>query len=328
MRPRLTPAVADVRRAVRDSLSEVSSGELVLVAVSGGPDSMALAAGLAFEGPRLGLRIGAVIVDHQLQEVSGEVAARTAAKLQEIGFGDVHVIKVTVEGTNEAAAREARYHALDDAAKELGASYVLLGHTLNDQAETVLLGLARGAGARSLAGMREANGRYLRPLLGISRETTLAASEALEPWHDPHNESEKFTRVRVRKTVMPVLEEELGPGVAEALARTAEQLCEDADYLDEVALAEYHAIVALGPTYLNLPVADLAELPHALRFRVLKHAIEVLGGQPQRVHVLAVNELIEDWHGQKELTLPGVRVVRKSEQLELKTTKTLKPGAC
>jgi tRNA(Ile)-lysidine synthase len=105
-------------------------------------------------------------------------------------------------------------------------------------------------------------------------------------------------------------------------------LREDADYLEEVALAEYHSMVRLGPTALSLPVTELAELPNAIRFRVLKHALEVLGSSPQRVHVLAVNELIIDWHGQKELTLPGVRVVRKSEQLELKTTKTLKPGAC
>ena len=328
MRPRLTPAVAEVRRAVREALADGNQNDLVLAAVSGGPDSMALAAGLAFEGPRLGFRIGAVIVDHQLQAVSGEVAEQTAAKLRELGFAEVHIKKVTVAGSNEAAAREARYHALDELANELDARYVLLGHTLNDQAESVLLGLARGSGARSLSGMAKANGRYLRPLLGIARAITLEASAPLDPWHDPHNESEKFTRVRVRQTVLPVLEEELGPGVAEALARTAEQLREDADYLEEVALAEYHSMVKLGPTALSLPVAELEELPGAIRLRVLKHALEVLGSQPQRVHVLAVNELIDDWHGQKELTLPGVRVVRKSEQLELKTTKTLKPGAC
>lgn len=328
MRPRLTPAVAEVRRAVRETLGGTPAGALVLAAVSGGPDSMALAAGLAFEGPRMGLRIEAVIVDHQLQEVSGVVAEETSKKLTEIGFAKVHVKKVTVAGSNELAAREARYHALDELANELDASYVLLGHTLDDQAETVLLGLARGAGARSLSGMRKQNGRYLRPLLELSREQTLEASENLDPWHDPHNAAEKFTRVRVRKNVMPLLEEELGPGVAKALARTAEQLREDADYLEEVALAEYHSMVALGPTYLQLPVQELAELAQAIRFRVLKHAIEVLGGKPQRVHVLSVNELIENWHGQKELTLPGVRVVRKSEQLELKTTKTLKTGAC
>ena len=328
MRPRLTPAVAEVRRAVREALADGNQNDLVLAAVSGGPDSMALAAGLAFEGPRLGFRIGAVIVDHQLQAVSGEVAEQTAAKLRELGFVEVHIKKVTVAGSNEAAAREARYHALDELANELDARYVLLGHTLNDQAESVLLGLARGSGARSLSGMAKANGRYLRPLLGIARAITLEASAPLDPWHDPHNESEKFTRVRVRQTVLPVLEEELGPGVAEALARTAEQLREDADYLEEVALAEYHSMVKLGPTALSLPVAEIEELPSAIRLRVLKHALEVLGSQPQRVHVLAVNELIDDWHGQKELTLPGVRVVRKSEQLELKTTKTLKPGAC
>lgn len=328
MRPRLTPAVAEVRRAIRESLVDAHENDLVLVAVSGGPDSMALAKGFAFEGPRLGLRIGAVIVDHGLQTVSAQVAKETAEKLEALGFGHVYVKRVEVAGDNEAAARVARYHAIDELANELDARYVLLGHTLNDQAETVLLGLARGSGARSLSGMAPQNGRYLRPLLSLTREQTLEASEDLNPWHDPHNKSEKFTRVRVRETVMPALESELGPGVAEALARTAEQLREDADYLEEVALAEYHSMVKLGPTALSLPVTELAELPNAIRFRVLKHALEVLGSSPQRVHVLAVNELIIDWHGQKELTLPGVRVVRKSEQLELKTTKTLKPGAC
>jgi tRNA(Ile)-lysidine synthase len=328
MRPRLTPAVAEVRRAVREALAGAKENDLVLVAVSGGPDSMALAVGFAFEGPKLGLRIAAVIVDHQLQSVSGEVAEKTAETLKKLGFGHVYVKRVDVAGTNEAAAREARYHALDELANELDARFVLLGHTLNDQAESVLLGLARGSGARSLSGMASANGRYLRPLLGVSRAVTLEASADLDPWHDPHNKSEKFTRVRVRETVLPVLEEELGPGVAEALARTAEQLREDADYLEEVALAEYHSMGKSGPTSLTLPVTDLEELQPAIRFRVIKHALEVLQCQPQRVHVLAVNELIVDWHGQKELTLPGVRVVRKSEQLELKTTKTLKPGAC
>ena len=328
MPPRLTPAVAQVRSAVRDALAEASKNDLVLVAVSGGPDSLALAAGLAFEGPRLELKIGAVIVDHQLQAVSTEVARNTAEKLAAIGFETVIVRQVTVQGTSEAAAREARYQALDDVANELGAKYVLLGHTLNDQAETVLLGLTQGSGARSLSGMAKSNGRYLRPLLGLTRSITLEASVDLDPWHDPHNMSEKFTRVRVRENVLPVLEAELGPGVAEALNRTAEQLREDADYLEELALAEYHSMATLGSTSMTLPVASLAALPNALRFRVIKHALEVFGSRPQRVHVLAVNELIDDWHGQKELTLPGVRVVRKGEALELKTTKTLKPGAC
>ena len=328
MRPRLTPAVADVRRAVRESLAGLEPDELVLVACSGGPDSMALAKGLAFEGPKAGLRIGAVIVEHGLQEITKEVAATTAKKLEALGFNPVEIRSVSVAGTSEAAARVARYHALDEVAIELGATHVLLGHTRDDQAETVLLGLARGAGARSLSGMAAQNGRYLRPLLEISRDTTLEASEDLEPWHDPHNNAERYSRVRVRQTVLPVLEAELGPGVADALARTATQLREDADYLEEVALAEYHSIVKSGPTFLTLPVSELAELQKAIRFRVIKHALEVLGSEPARVHVLAVNELIDDWHGQKELTLPGVRVVRKSEQLELKTTKTLKPGAC
>jgi tRNA(Ile)-lysidine synthase len=231
-RPRLTPAVADVRRAVRESLGLFgASGEtpLVLVALSGGPDSLALAAATAFEAPRAGLRAGAVIVDHGLQRESARVAARAAEQALELGLDPVLVRLVEVgsgpgSGGPEAAARDARYTALDAARRDTRAVAVLLGHTLDDQAETVLLGLARGAGASSLHGMAAASGAFVRPLLGIRRETTVAAcaDAGLEPWLDPHNADTTYSRVRVRRTVLPVLERELGPGIAGALARTRE----------------------------------------------------------------------------------------------------------
>src|SRR5215207_3414871 len=152
-RPRLTPPIADVRRAVRAVLPPAG---LVLVALSGGADSLALAAATAFEAPRAGCRAGAVIIDHGLQQGSAEVAARAAAQAAELGLQPVLVRRVAVapagEGGPEASARIARYAALDAAAHETGAVLVLLGHTLDDQAETVLLGLARGAGAASLSG--------------------------------------------------------------------------------------------------------------------------------------------------------------------------------
>ena len=144
-RPRLTPSIADVRRAVRAALTVPGPSSavpepvegLVLVALSGGPDSLALAAATAFEAPRAGLRAGAVIVDHGLQEGSADVAATAARQAADLGLDPVLVRAVTVDGTGgpEAAARSARYAALQAAAAETGARAVLLGHTLDDQAD-------------------------------------------------------------------------------------------------------------------------------------------------------------------------------------------------
>lgn len=333
-RPRLTPAIADVRRAVRESwdASGVVAGDLVLVACSGGPDSLALAAAVAFEAPRAGMRAGAVIVEHGIQAVTKEVAARTAGLLRDLGFDPVQVAHVSVgaDGGPEAAARIARYEALDEAAAALDAKAVMLGHTLDDQAETVLLGLARGSGPRALNGMAAQSGRYLRPLLGIKRVTTHAfcSDSGLEPWTDPQNSEDRFTRVRVRQNVLPQLETELGPGIADSLARTAELIREDSEYLDELALAAYGSLVTAGPTSLTLDVSALETLAKPIRNRVFLRALDVFGGTFSRVHVLAVADLVENWHGQKELTLPGVRVVRTGSQITLKSTKTLKSGAC
>ena len=229
----LSPVVATVRNAVRGSLAGLASGDLVLAACSGGPDSLALASALAFVAPRAGLRAGAVTVDHGLQEGSSDRAAQVAAVLRGLGLDPVRAVTVTVDGNGgpEAAARTARYAALEKAAADLGAAAVLLGHTLDDQAETVLLGLARGSGARSLAGMAPRRGIFLRPLLGVRRQATAGACAAvgLVPWADPHNADRRFARVRVRLDALPALEAALGPGVAEALARTADQLRDDAD---------------------------------------------------------------------------------------------------
>ena len=333
-RPRLTPAIADVRRAVRESwdASGVTAGDLVLVACSGGPDSLALAAAVAFEAPRAGVRAGAIIVEHGIQAVTREVAARTAEVLRGLGLDPVQIahVSVGVEGGPEAAARAARYEAFDEAAAALDAKVVMLGHTLDDQAETVLLGLARGSGPRALNGMAAHSGRYLRPLLGVSRETTHAfcVDSGLEPWFDPQNSEGRFTRVRVRQNVLPNLETELGPGIADSLARSAELIREDSEYLDDLALAAYGSVVTAGPTSLALDVSKLEGLARPLRNRIILRALEVFGGTYSRVHVLAVADLVENWHGQKELTLPGVRVVRTGSQITLKSTKTLKSGAC
>jgi tRNA(Ile)-lysidine synthase len=319
-RPRLTPAVADVRRAVRSSLPAEG---LVLVALSGGPDSLALAAAVAFEAPRAGVRAGAVIVDHRLQDGSDAVAERAAGQARAMGLDPVRVVRVTVvaEGSREAAARDARYDALAGFAAETGAVAVLLGHTLDDQAETVLLGLARGSGAGSLQGMAPVTGLYRRPLLGIRRATTVQAcvDAGLEPWADPHNDDASYTRVRVRRDVLPVLEAELGPGVADALARTAEQLREDEDafatMIDEVAeeLAEH---IDAG---IAVPVAALAANPAALRQRIIRFVVaSEFGVSLSRAHTLEIARLVTDWHGQGPLDVPGISVARADGRIEFR----------
>jgi tRNA(Ile)-lysidine synthase len=309
------PAVAAVRLAVRRSLAGLAPGDLVLAACSGGADSLALAAALAFEGPRQGLRAGGVTVDHALQPGSAPQASRVTATLTGLGLDPVHAVRVTVAGPGgaapypgpEAAARAARYAALDAAASSSGAVAVLLGHTLDDQAETVLLGLARGSGARSLAGMAERSGRYVRPLLELRRAQTAAACAALElrPWDDPQNGDPAYTRVRVRARVLPTLEAELGPGVAEALARTARQLRRDADALDELAAAAAREIADGEP---GLPAAALAARPAAIRARLLRDAALAAGAPPGALaerHVRELDGLVTDWHGQQWVDLPG-----------------------
>jgi len=310
------PAVAAVRHAVRASIADLARGDLVLVACSGGPDSLALAAALAFSAPRSGLRAGGVTVDHGLQDGSGSRAASVVSVLSGLGLDPVRGITVTVPagGGPEAAARTARYDALAKVAAELGAAAVLLGHTLDDQAETVLLGLARGSGPRSLAGMPRRRGTFRRPLLGVRRPVTAAACEALglEPWEDPHNADRRFARVRVRLDALPALEAALGPGVPEALARTADQLRADAEFLESISSERSRADSPL-------PVSSLAGMPGAVRTRVLRSAALAAGcpaGALTAGHVARLEELVTDWHGQRWIDLPGgVRASRRSGQV-------------
>ena len=333
-RSKLTPAVAEVRLCVRESLERfgVEAGDQILVAVSGGADSLALASAVVFEAPKLELKLAAVIIDHGLQRETAKVALRTKETLNRIGFEQVEIVRVEVgsDGGMEAAARSARYEAIDELAAAIDAKYVLLGHTQNDQAETVLLGLARGSGARSLSGMAELTGRYLRPLLTVSRAQTIQVCEdsELPVWHDPQNTEERFARVRVRENVLPVLEAELGPGIIPALARTADQLREDAEVLEELAEAAYRVHLKSGATAITIPVVALESMPAAVRYRVLRMAGATFGGHFHRSHVLEIDQLITNWHGQKTLTLPSVRVERTGENIVLKSTKTLRPGAC
>jgi len=313
--------MADIRRAVRESLAGLGGADaVVLVALSGGADSSALAAATAFEAPRAGIRAGAVVVDHGLQQGSDAVAARAAAQARELGLDPVIVARVEVgdDGGPEAAARDARYRALDAAAADHGAAAVLLAHTLDDQAETVLLGLARGSGAASLQGMAPVTGRYRRPLLGIRRTATRQAclDQGIEPWDDPHNLDPAFARVRVRERVLPVLEAELGPGVAEALARTAEQAREDAEAFQHQIDEFIEDICEPAEAGIAISVAALAANPAALRQRVIRFVVLAeFGVSLTRAHTLEVARLVTDWHGQAPIDLPGLTARREGSLL-------------
>ncbi|WP_425839775.1 tRNA lysidine(34) synthetase TilS [Microbacterium sp. PA5] len=325
-RPGLDPAVADVRRAVRSALTGLAGP--IVVGLSGGADSLALAAAVAFEAPKAGLSASAVVIDHGLQAGSAQVAARAAEAAASLGI-PARTIRVEVgrEGGPEAAARDARREALRGAARDAGATAVLLAHTLDDQAETVLIGLARGSGAMSLGGMapvREEDGiRWIRPLLGLRRATTRAAcaAQGLPPWDDPHNLDRRFLRVRVRQDVLPLLETSLGPGVAEALARTADQLREDAEAFDAMIAETIEDIVEHAEAGIAVSVAALAANPPALRHRIIRHVVaSEFGVSLTRVQTLEVARLVTEWAGQGAIDLPGCRALRRGDRIEFRAS--------
>lgn len=312
-----------MRLAVRSALGESVSNPLALVACSGGADSLALAAAAAFTAPRQGWRVGLVTVDHGLQEGSSSRALGLAEWASANGFEVAHAVRVQV-GTNggpEAAARDARYAALAEIATSLRAQSVLIGHTEDDQAETVLLALARGSGPRGLSGMPARMTRhgvqFVRPLLTVSRNTCrdACAAQGLTPWEDPHNTDPSYARARVRSHALPALVEALGPDVVPNLARTARLLAADNDYLDtQAGLALDHCASDGG-----LSTERLTLLEPALRTRVLHawaRSLGVPGAALSHRHIAALEALVTGWHGQGPTMLPGgITVARSSGTL-------------
>ena len=305
-------ALVALRSAVRATLEKFAAGDVILVAVSGGADSLALAEVAKIEGDKLALKIIGITIDHQLQNGSDEQAKKVVSQISIPCL--IEKIKVEITDGLEASARRARYVALEKCAKENNAVAVLLGHTKDDQAETVLLGLARGSGARSLSGMSEVNGIYCRPFLEITRAQTVQACAELklEPWHDPHNDDESFLRVKVRKNVLPKMEQELGPGIRDALSRSAQLLRDDADALDNLAKEFWDHDKSLA-------IEELTKLSKAVRTRVLRLALFESGiSQLSAEQVAQVEALISNWKGQGEVSLPsGVKVSRISGRLTL-----------
>ena len=326
VRKRLSPSQGQLRLAVRNTLtSHTKPGQKLLVAVSGGADSLALACATEFEAKKLGLKIAAAVIDHSLQKDSDKIAARTAKTLASLGFEEVVVKKVSVgkAGGPEAAARTARYTALETLRQQTRSHFIVLGHTSSDQAETVLLGLVRGSGSKSLSGMSEKSGLLLRPLLVVDRATTEAfcKDSGIKYWSDPQNKDEKYLRVMIRKHVLPFLEKQLGGSVAASLVRTSDQLREENAYLDPQADKSFKRYAKVSASGISFDAKVLEKLPSAILHRVIKKALDGFGSESSRSHVLAVSDLILSWHGQKPLALPGVRVVRKGNTITFESNR-------
>ena len=311
-----------VRGAVREAMADIGPGSTVLVACSGGPDSLALMGAAAWVGARHEVTVAAVVVDHGLQPGSADIAARAADTCMRLGAAWTEVATVVVgsAGGPEAAARRARYAALEHAAVAHDAAAVLLGHTRDDQAETVLLRLARGSGARSLAAMRPRSGPWRRPFLYLARsEVHLASDELLAPladgaWIDPHNADRAFARVRVR-SILAELERDLGVGVVLGLSRSADLLRDDADALDDWAGREVTRLVRRTPTGCEADCADLLLLPRAVRSRLIRRMCLDVGCPPDALdvdHVRRIEALLSDWRGQGPASLPGGVVARRA----------------
>lgn len=296
------------------------------MACSGGPDSLALLTATIHEAPRRELRVIGVTVDHGLQAGSADQAARVVAQMAELGADETASARVQVDPAGlgpEAAARRARYAVLEQMREHFGAALVLLGHTRDDQAETVLLGLTRGSGGRSLAGMRRSFDHYARPLLDVGRDDTVTACqvEGIEVWDDPHNDDPGYTRVRVRRRVLPVIEDELGPGIAAALARTADLVRDDVEALDAMAGAAYRELASNQGD--GLALADLHHRPRALASRIVRLAAVAAGAidaELFHVHVAALLDLAAgEING--EVQLPGhVTAVRRDGALRFRPT--------
>ncbi|MDO9485482.1 MAG: tRNA lysidine(34) synthetase TilS, partial [Actinomycetota bacterium] len=284
----------------------------------------------AFVARAADLKVGAVIVDHQLQANSQEIAEAAQQACLAFGLDPVVIARVDVgsEGGPEAAARTARYAALDSLAAKHQAAAVLLGHTREDQAETVLLRLARGSGTRAIAAMRPVAGLLRRPLLGLPRDVVRAsaidvcAPLGIQPWRDPHNSEDRFARVRLR-SALENLEGALGPGLAAGLARSADIAADDADALDDWAQTAFTRHVEFKDSRVEVDLLEFSRLPVAVRTRLIRRMCTYLGSVAEdvtRAHVLSVDALVTHWHGQGAVSLPGrIRAHREYGRLVLIT---------
>ncbi len=297
----------NLQNAVNHLLKNFEPADNILVACSGGADSLALAWTSQVVAKRLGLNLICVIIDHQLIKESAQVALEAKIKCENFGIEKVVIKQIEVKENKEgleAAARKARYEAFEQLAIEFDANAVLLAHTQDDQAETMLMRLTRGSGAKSLSAMKEVSGKYLRPFLHIRKFELVNAleKEGITYWQDPSNTDYKFLRAKVRHELMPKLIEVLGQSAIESLDKTSDLLKEDNDALDLIAQENYEKLNR------ELKVENLEEYPAAIRKRIIKiAALEagVISGPFSYEHIEAIDALVTNWRGQGNVDLPG-----------------------
>lgn len=312
-----------LQNAVSNLLKDFEPADLILVGCSGGADSIALAWSASVVCKRLNLNLGVVIVDHQLIAESNQVAENTKKQCAEFGINQIIVKKIKVVLENEgleAAARKARYKAFEEVIKDTNAKALMLAHTQDDQAETMLMRLTRGSGAKSLSAMSEVSGKYLRPFLHVRKFEIKDAleKEDIKYWNDPANSNSDFLRVKVRNELIPKLIEVLGDSVVEALDRTSMLLKNDNDILDQIALNHYQE-------NRQLLISKLEDLPSAIRTRVIKLAALDAGVNPGPFsfeHIEAIDALVTNWHGQSHIDLPGfVQASRVNETIRFNSSR-------
>ena len=301
----------EMQNAVQNLLKNFDAGDYVLVGCSGGADSLALVWTTSVVGKRLELKVGAIIVDHQLFPESNDVALNAKKQCEDLGIQEVIIKKVNVEHNHEgleAAARIARYEAFENVLHETNAQAILLAHTQDDQAETVLMRLTRGSGAKSLSGMAQVSGKYLRPFLHLRKKLVHDSLDliGLKAWQDPANTDHQFLRVKVRHELMPKIVEVLGESAISSLDKTSQLLRLDNQALEELAQQFFESQKDVKTN--GLEISELEKLPEAIRTRVLRIFAIASGVHPGPFsfeHIEAIDALVKNWHGQGNVDLPG-----------------------
>jgi tRNA(Ile)-lysidine synthase len=301
----------EMQNAVQNLLKDFDAGDYVLVGCSGGADSLALAWTTLVVGKRLELKTGVIIVDHQLFPESNSVALNAKKQCEDLGIEEVIIKKVNVEQNHEgleAAARIARYEAFENVLQETNAQVILLAHTQDDQAETVLMRLTRGSGAKSLSGMAQVSGKYLRPFLHLRKKLVHDSLEliGLKAWQDPANTDHQFLRVKVRHELMPKIVEVLGESAISSLDKTSQLLRLDNQALEDLAQQFFESQKDVKTN--GLEISELEKLPEAIRTRVLRICAIASGVHPGPFsfeHIEAIDALVKNWHGQGNIDLPG-----------------------
>jgi tRNA(Ile)-lysidine synthase len=322
---RRPPAVAGVLERVTATAREHQMfvpARTVLVAVSGGPDSVCLVESLSRLRRLFRYRLQVVHVDHGLRPGSAVDAAYVKRLAERLGL-PFHLRKAgsgpTKGGSVEAWARAQRLSALSEVAREIDASRIALGHTLDDQAETVLLNLVTGSGLRGLSGIAPVSGPYVNPLIEIRRHQVEAfcRSLGLRPRRDPTNLDPRFLRNAIRLKGLPGLERTVGRSLTEPLARTAATLREDAEELTRQASAVMDDVLTESRQGVDIHAVGLLDLPRAVGARVVSHAVYAGGVVCSRADVDAVYDLAAGRPGRRRDLSGGLKARRGGAHVHL-----------